>query len=219
MVRFGPSCEFCGGIHASSTGRIGMFRIISESSVAAGIRRIEAVTGKQCEEMLYAMEDTAKAIAGMFNNAKDLQGAIAKFIDEHEDLKKEVDAMKAQAAARIKAGLLEHVQQINGVNVIKAVVPADAQQCKDIVFQIREAMPEALVCALGTKIGGKPSITVMLSDDMVKDHNLNAGKIVREAAKLIQGGGGGQPFFATAGGKNPDGISAALDKAIELCEL
>ena len=219
VVRFGPSCEFCGGIHASSTGRIGMFKIISESSVAAGIRRIEAVTGKQCEEMLYLMEDTAKAIGNMFNNAKDLQGAIAKFIDEHEDLKKEVDAMKAQAAARIKAGLLEHVQQINGVNVIKAVVPADTQQCKDIVFQIREAMPGSLVCALGTKAGGKPSITVMLSDDMVKDHNLNAGKIVREAAKFIQGGGGGQPFFATAGGKNPDGISAALDKAVELCEL
>ena len=219
VVRFGPSCEFCGGIHASSTGRIGMFKIISESSVAAGIRRIEAVTGKQCEEMLYAMEDTAKAIGNMFNNAKDLQGAIAKFIDEHEDLKKEVEAMKAQAAARIKAKLLEQVQNINGVNVIKAVVPADAQQCKDIVFQIREAMPGSLVCALGTKIGGKPNITVMLSDDMVKDHNLNAGKIVREAAKLIQGGGGGQPFFATAGGKNPDGISAALDKAVELCEL
>ena len=219
VVRFGPSCEFCGGIHASSTGRIGMFKIISESSVAAGIRRIEAVTGKQCEEMLYAMEDTAKAIGNMFNNAKDLQGAIAKFIDEHEDLKKEVEAMKAQAAARIKAKLIEQVQSINGVNVIKAVVPADAQQCKDIVFQIREAMPGSLVCALGTKVGGKPSITVMLSDDMVKDHNLNAGKIVREAAKLIQGGGGGQPFFATAGGKNPDGISAALDKAVELCEL
>ena len=219
VVRFGPSCEFCGGIHASSTGRIGMFKIISESSVAAGIRRIEAVTGKQCEEMLYSMEDGIKAIGNMFNNAKDLQGAIAKFIDEHEDLKKEVEAMKAQAAARIKAKLIEQVQNINGVNVIKAVVPADAQQCKDIVFQIREAMPGSLVCALGTKIGGKPSITVMLSDDMVKDHNLNAGKIVREAAKLIQGGGGGQPFFATAGGKNPDGISAALDKAVELCEL
>ena len=219
VVRFGPSCEFCGGIHASSTGRIGMFKIVSESSVAAGIRRIEAVTGKQCEEMLYAMEDTAKAIGNMFNNAKDLQGAIAKFIDEHEDLKKEVEAMKAQAAARIKAKLIEQVQNINGVNVIKAVVPADAQQCKDIIFQIREAMPGSLVCALGTKVGGKPSITVMLSDDMVKDHNLNAGKIVREAAKLIQGGGGGQPFFATAGGKNPDGISAALDKAVELCEL
>ena len=219
VVRFGPSCEFCGGIHASSTGRIGMFKIVSESSVAAGIRRIEAVTGKQCEEMLYAMEDTAKAIGNMFNNAKDLQGAIAKFIDEHEDLKKEVEAMKAQAAARIKAKLIEQVQNINGVNVVKAVVPADAQQCKDIVFQIREAMPGSLVCALGTKVGGKPSITVMLSDDMVKDHNLNAGKIVREAAKLIQGGGGGQPFFATAGGKNPDGISAALDKAVELCEL
>ena len=219
VVRFGPSCEFCGGIHASSTGRIGMFKIVSESSVAAGIRRIEAVTGKQCEEMLYAMEDTAKAIGNMFNNAKDLQGAIAKFIDEHEDLKKEVEAMKAQAAARIKAKLIEQVQNINGVNVIKAVVPADAQQCKDIVFQIREAMPGSLVCALGTKVGGKPSITVMLSDDMVKDHNLNAGKIVREAAKLIQGGGGGQPFFATAGGKNADGISAAIDKAVELCEL
>ena len=219
VVRFGPSCEFCGGIHASSTGRIGMFKIVSESSVAAGIRRIEAVTGKQCEEMLYSMEDGIKAIGNMFNNAKDLQGAIAKFIDEHEDLKKEVEAMKAQAAARIKAKLIEQVQNVNGVNVIKAVVPADAQQCKDIVFQIREAMPGSLVCALGTKVGGKPSITVMLSDDMVKDHNLNAGKIVREAAKLIQGGGGGQPFFATAGGKNPDGISAALDKAVELCEL
>ena len=219
VVKFGPSCEFCGGIHAKSTGRIGMFKILSESSVAAGIRRIEAVTGKTCEEMLYTMEDVSNSIRSMFNNAKDLQAAIAKFIDEHDALKKEVEDLKAQGVQRIKEKLVGQVQEINGVKVIKSIVPLDPQGCKDLAFQLREMMPVSLVCALATKVGGKPNLTIMLSDDMVKDNGLNAGKIIREAAKLMQGGGGGQPFFATAGGKNPDGISAALDKAIELCAL
>ena len=216
VVRFGPSCEFCGGIHAKSTGRIGQFRILSESSVAAGIRRIEAITGKECEEMQYVMEDNLKAIANLFNNAKDLKGAILKFIDEHESMKKDVEAMKAKAVVTIKAKLLEQVQVIKGINVIKSIVNLEPQQCKDLVFQLREAIPESLAVAVATNVGGKPNLTIMLSDDMVKDHNLNAGAIIREAAKLMQGGGGGQPFFATAGGKNPDGISAALDKAVEL---
>ena len=219
VVKFGPSCEFCGGIHAKSTGRIGMFKILSESSVAAGIRRIEAVTGKTCEEMLYTMEDVSNSIRSMFNNAKDLQAAIAKFIDEHDALKKEVEDLKAQGVQRIKEKLVGQVQEINGVKVIKSIVPLDPQGCKDLAFQLREMIPVSLVCALATKVGGKPNLTIMLSDDMVKDNGLNAGKIIREAAKLMQGGGGGQPFFATAGGKNPDGISAALDKAIELCAL
>ena len=219
VVKFGPSCEFCGGIHAKSTGRIGMFKILSESSVAAGIRRIEAVTGKTCEEMLYTMEDVSNSIRSMFNNAKDLQAAIAKFIDEHDAMKKEVEDLKAQGVQRIKEKLVGQVQEINGVKVIKSIVPLDPQGCKDLAFQLREMMPVSLVCALATKVGGKPNLTIMLSDDMVKDNGLNAGKIIREAAKLMQGGGGGQPFFATAGGKNPDGISAALDKAIELCAL
>ena len=219
VVRFGPSCEFCGGIHAQSTGRIGLFKIVSESSVAAGIRRIEAVTGKACEEMLYAMEDASNCIRSMFNNAKDLQSAIAKFVDEHDALKKEVEELKAQSVIRIKEKMLSMVQEINGVKVLKAVVPLDAQGCKDLAFQLRDAMPECFVCALATKMGGKPNLTIMFSDDMVKENGLNAGKIIREAAKLMQGGGGGQPFFATAGGKNPDGISAALDKVIELCAL
>ena len=219
VVRFGPSCEFCGGIHAQSTGRIGLFKIVSESSVAAGIRRIEAVTGKACEEMLYAMEDVSNCIRGMFNNAKDLQSAIAKFVDEHDALKKEVEELKAQSVLRIKEKMLSMVKEINGVKVLKAVVPLDAQGCKDLAFQLRETMPECFVCALATNVGGKPNLTIMFSDDMVKENGLNAGKIIREAAKLMQGGGGGQPFFATAGGKNPDGISAALDKVIELCAL
>ena len=155
----------------------------------------------------------------MFNNAKDLQAAIAKFIDEHDALKKEVEDLKAQGVQRIKEKLVGQVQEINGVKVIKSIVPLDPQGCKDLAFQLREMMPVSLVCALATKVGGKPNLTIMLSDDMVKDNGLNAGKIIREAAKLMQGGGGGQPFFATAGGKNPDGISAALDKAIELCAL
>ena len=219
VVRFGPSCEFCGGIHAKSTGRIGMFKILSESSVAAGIRRIEAVTGKECEEMMYNIEDTGNALRSMFNNAKDLQAAIAKFMDEHESMKKEMEALKAQGVKRCLEKLLEQVQDINGVSVVKAIAPVDAQQCKDLAFEIRKAIPESLVCAIATKAGGKPNLTIMFSDDMVKEHNLNAGKIIREAAKLMQGGGGGQPFFATAGGKNPDGIAGALDKVIELCEL
>ena len=218
VVKFGPSCEFCGGIHASATGRIGMFRILSESSVAAGIRRIEAVTGKECEELTYRIEDAQKAIAALFNNAKDLQGVIAKYMDEHEDLKKQLESFKAQAVNDVRAKMIEKMQQVNGINVVKSVVPLDAQQCKDLVFQLRDQVKENLVCAVATKVGGKPTLTIMISDDLVQG-GLNAGKIIREAAKLMQGGGGGQPFFATAGGKNPDGIAAALDKAIELCNL
>ena len=219
VVRFGPSCEFCGGIHASSTGKIGMFKIISESSVAAGIRRIEAKTGKECEEMFYNIEDTMKAIRALFNNAKDLKSVIGKYIDEHDSMKKEIEQFQAQAVERAKDNLIEKAREVNGVKVITAKLPMEAAAAKDLVFKIRQAIPENLLCVIGTFAQDKPMLSVMLSDDMVSEHNLNAGQLVREAAKLIQGGGGGQPHYATAGGKNLDGLSAAIDKVVELANI
>ena len=219
VVRFGPSCEFCGGIHASSTGRIGFFKIISESSVAAGIRRIEAKTGRECEELLYQLEDTLKAVKSFFNNAKDLRGVIQKYIDEHDSMKKEIEQFQAQAVERFANQLVEKAHEVNGVKVVKAVLPLEPAAAKDLVFKIRQQIPERLVCALGSRHQDKPLLSVMLSDDMVADHQLNAGQMVREAAKLIQGGGGGQPHYAQAGGKNLDGLSAAVDKVIELAKL
>ena len=219
VVRFGPSCEFCGGIHAQSTGRIGMFKIVSESSVAAGIRRIEALTGKTCEEAYYALEDSMRQIKALFNNAKDLQGVIAKYIEEHDAMKKDIEAFRAQAVERMAKTLVEKAEVVNGVNVIKAVIPFEPSAAKDLVFKIHEALPENLLCVIGSTANEKPMLSVMLSDDMVSSHDLNAGKMVREAARLIQGGGGGQPHYAQAGGKNLDGISAAVDKVIELANL
>ena len=219
VVRFGPSCEFCGGIHAKSTGRIGLFKILSESSVAAGVRRFEAITGRKCEEAMYAIEDTVKAIRSLFNNAKDLKGVIEKYMDEHDTMRKEIEQFQSQAVQRTKDELIRRAENINGVTVIKAVLPIDGNAAKDLVFKIRESIPSHLLCVIGSTAQQKPLLSVMLSEDMVKDHGLNAGQMVREAAKLIQGGGGGQPHFASAGGKNVDGIRAAVDKVIELAKL
>ena len=219
VVRFGPSCEFCGGIHATSTGRIGFFKILSESSVAAGIRRIEAKTGKECEEMLYQLEDTLKAIKLFFNNAKDLQGVIQKYIEEHDAMKKEIEAFHQQAVMRCCQQLVEKARDINGVKVVSCVLPMDPGAAKDLVFKVKAAIEGSLLCVVGTKYQDKPLLSVMMSEDLVKEHGLNAGQMVREAAKLIQGGGGGQPHYASAGGKNIDGLSAAVDKVVELANL
>ena len=219
VVRFGPSCEFCGGIHAKSTGRIGMFKIISEASVAAGIRRIEAITAKNCEEAVYMLEDTMRALKAMFNNAKDLRTVIEKYMEEHDAMKKEIESFQAQAVERMKQTLVDKAQLVNGVHVVKTILPIEAAAAKDLAFKVREALSENLLCVIGSTANNKPLLTVMLSDDMVEDHQLNAGQMVREAAKLMQGGGGGQPHFASAGGKNIDGLSAAVDKVVELASL
>lgn len=219
VVRFGPSCEFCGGIHATSTGRLGMFKITSESSVAAGVRRIEAMTGELCEEAIYMLEDNIRSIRSLFNNAQDLQGVIGKYMEEHEAMRKEIEKAFAQAVERWKNTLLERVQVVNGIKIVKAVLPVNANQAKDLVFKIREAIPEKLICVIGSTANGKPLLSIMLSEDMVKEHGLNAGQLIREAAKLIQGGGGGQPHYASAGGKNLEGISVAVDKVIELANI
>ena len=219
VMRFGPSCELCGGIHATSTGRIGFFKILSESSVAAGIRRIEAKTGKECEELLYQLEDTLKAIKSFFNNAKDLQGVIQKYIEEHDSMKKEIEGFQAQAVERAAKQLVEKAREVNGVKVITAVAPMAPAAAKDLAFKVRASVEGSLLCVIGSHDNNKPQLSIMMSDDMVSEHGLNAGQMVREAAKLIQGGGGGQPHFAQAGGKNVDGLSAAVDKVIELANL
>ncbi len=219
VVQFGPSVEFCGGIHAHSTGRIGMLKIVSESSVAAGIRRIEAKTGAACEQMMYDLEDGMKAIKALFHNAKDLQTVIGKYIEEHEAMKKSIEKFQAEAVERAKERLLQQAREVNGVKVITTVLPMTPEAAKDLAFKLRAAQPENMLCVIGSKHDNKPLLTVMATDDLVSDRGFNAGKVIREAAKLIQGGGGGQPHFATAGGKNVDGLSAAVDKVVELAQL
>ena len=234
VVQFGSSIEFCGGTHVSATGKIGMVKIISESSVAAGVRRIEAVTGAKVEEMFDTVQDTINDLKALFNNAPDLKAAISKYIEENAGLKKQMEEFMKEKEAAVKNKLIEGAKEINGVKVIKAVLPmpADAVEIngvkvikavlpmpadavKNIAFQLKGQFTENLFVVIGSVFENKPLLTVTMSEDQVKA-GLNAGQLVREAAKLIQGGGGGQPHFATAGGKNPDGLNAAVDKVVEL---
>ena len=219
VIQFGSSIEFCGGTHVAATGNIGMIKIVSESSVAAGVRRIEAYTGARVEEMLDTFQDTMRDLKALFNNAPDLSGAIRKYIEENAGLKKQVEDFMKEKEAQLKEKLLQNIQEINGVKVIKfcaAMIPADT--VKNIAFQLRGEITENLFFVAGTVFEGKPMLTVMLSDNLVAG-GLKAGNLVKEAAKLIQGGGGGQPHFATAGGKNPDGLNAAVDKVLELANI
>ena len=212
------SIEFCGGTHVAATGNIGMVKILSESSVAAGVRRIEAVTGAKVEEMLDSLQDSIRDLKALFNNAPDLAGTIRKYIEENAGLKKQVEEFMKEKEAQLKEKLLKSVKEVNGVKLIKFCAPLPADTVKNIAFQLRGQITENLFFVAGTEFEGKPMLTVMLSDNLVAG-GLKAGALVKEAAKLIQGGGGGQPHFATAGGKNPDGLTAAVDKIVELAGL
>lgn len=218
VIQFGKSVEFCGGTHVKATGHIGMMKIVSESSVAAGVRRIEAYTGARVEEMLDTIQDTLTDLKALFNNAPDLANAIRKYIDENAGLKKQVDEFMKEKEAQIKQTLLKNIQEINGIKVIKTCMPIPTEAIKNIAFQLRGEITENLFFVAGTVDAQKPLLTVMLSDNLVAG-GLNAGKLVKDAAKLIQGGGGGQAHFATAGGKNADGLHAAVDKVIELAGI
>ena len=218
VIQFGSSVEFCGGTHVAATGNIGMVKIISESSVAAGVRRIEAYTGARVEELMNTIEDTLHDLKALFNNAPDLAGTIRKYIDENAGLKKQVEDFMKEKEAQLKERLLKNVQEVNGVKVIKFCAPLSAETVKNIAFQLRGQITENLFFVAGTEAEGKPMLTVMLSDNLVAG-GLKAGNLVKGAAKLIQGGGGGQPHFATAGGKNADGLNAAIDKVLELAGL
>ena len=218
VIQFGSSIEFCGGIHVAATGNIGMIKIVSESSVAAGVRRIEAYTGARVEEMLDTIQDTLNDLKALFNNAPDLSVAIRKYLDENAGLKKQVEDFMKEKEVALKARLLKNMQEIHGINVIKFCAPLPAEMVKNIAFQLRGEITENLFFVAGSIDHDKPMLTVMLSDNLVAG-GLKAGNLVKEAAKLIQGGGGGQPHFATAGGKNADNLSAAIEKVLELAGI
>jgi len=218
VIQFGNSIEFCGGTHVQATGKIGMVRIISESSVAAGVRRIEAVTGEKVEQMIDTFQDTMADLKALLNNVPDLRAAIRKSIEENAGLKKQVQEYMKEKLVEMKARHIANAKEINGVKVIKILEPLAPEMVKDMAFQIKGEVSGSLLVVIGSVDSGKPMLTVMLSEDLVKG-GLKAGMLVKEAAKLIQGGGGGAPHFATAGGKNPDGLLSAVDKVIELAGL
>ncbi|MDI9604937.1 MAG: alanine--tRNA ligase [Bacteroidota bacterium] len=214
-VRFGSSIELCGGTHTSSTGRIGTFRIISERAISAGVRRVEAVTAKGCEEYLYLQEDLLREIKGMFDNVPDVMQAIQKVIGDNEEMKQQLQEYLKERVEQLKQQVIDKRKEVNGVTLFKLLLPVGTPEAiKDIAYQLRGEFPEKMMFVAGTLVNGKPSLTVMLSDDLVVK-GFNASNMVREAAKEIQGGGGGQPFYATAGGKNPDGLNAAVEAIIK----
>ena len=208
IVRFGDSVELCGGCHTGATGNIGFFKIVSESAIAAGIRRIEARTGLAAENIVDMMENTLRSAKALFNNAPDLALAIKKLIDENDGFKKEIENVAKEKAAAFKQVLLDEAKEINGIRTV-VLRQADPTRLKNAAFMLqKEAENLAVVAAYETE--GKPQLLVMYSADLVaKGHN--ASNDVRAAAKAILGGGGGQPGLATAGGKNVQGLSEAIE--------
>ena len=213
MVKFGPSVELCGGTHTSATGNIGVFKIVNESAISAGVRRIEAVTGEAAERLFYAAEDTLRTVGEQLHNSQVLQ-AVRKMVESNEALSKEVETMRREQVSQWAEKVLASTPERDGVQLIAVQLERPADFVKDLAYAMRQRAPK-LVFVVGTVAGGKPTLTVMLGEEIAAC-GVNAGAVVREAAKLMQGGGGGQPFFATAGGKNPDGLQAAMDKAVEL---
>lgn len=213
-VRFGSSIELCGGTHISSTGRIGTFRIISESAISAGVRRIEALTAKVCEDYLYAKEDALYEIKSLLNNVPDVMQGIHRMLSDNEDMKKQLQEYVKEKTEQLKQMIIDKKQEVNGVILFKIILPmGSAEVMKDIAYQLKGQFPEKMLFVGATVSSGKPSLTVMLSDDLV-EKGFHAGKMVQEAAKHIRGGGGGQPHFATAGGKNAQGMSAAVEAIV-----
>jgi alanyl-tRNA synthetase len=213
VIKFGESVELCGGTHVPSTGQIGQFIITSESAISAGVRRIEAITATHAEEFVKKQMDELSEVKATLNNTQNLKKAIEDMMVQNSRLQKQIEDFERKAASGIKDELKKKIQNINGVNVIAEVIQLDsAQAVKDLAFQLKGEI-DNLFLALGSAIGGKPSISVMIAENLVADKGLNAGTIVREAAKEMQGGGGGQAFYATAGGKDLAGLSAAVEKA------
>ena len=221
VIRFGSSTEFCGGTHVASTGVIGTLRITSESSVAAGVRRIEAVTGAAAENYLYEQADMIDAIRQLFNNIPQLMTAIRKTLEENAELGKQVGEYVREQIAEKKRQLLEKRVEVGGVRLFLVEKEVPAEIIKDIAFQIAGELhePFVFIAACVEPSSSKPSLTLMISKDLVESRGWNASQLLRAAAKHIQGGGGGQPHFATAGGKNVDGLDAAVEELLSTMEL
>ncbi len=216
VIRFGESVELCGGTHVPTTGQIGFIKIISEGAISAGVRRIEAITGVKAEEFLYAQVDSIKEVKQILGNPSNLQQGATKLIEENANLRKEIELMMKEKVQALKVSLKASVESRNGVNVIaKKIEISSPDAIKDLAFQLKNEIVN-LFLVLGTVSDGKALLTIMVDEKLVESHKLNASTIVRDAAKEIQGGGGGQPFYATAGGKNPAGIDAAIAKAVSV---
>ena len=214
VIKFGDSIELCGGTHVKSTGQIGLFKIVSESAIAAGVRRIEAITGKKAEnyvneqlEILKNIKDTVKGSKNIFDSVKDL-------VDKNAELSGKIEAFNLERLKSIRNDLKGSIITKNGINVISGIVNVEnAAMMKDLAFSLRGEV-DNLFLALGAEIGGKPNLTVMISDNIVKQKGLNAARIVNEAGREIKGGGGGQDFYATAGGRDIKGLQSALEKVL-----
>ncbi|MBO8455053.1 MAG: alanine--tRNA ligase [Bacteroidetes bacterium] len=214
IVKFGDSVELCGGTHAAATGQIGFFKIVSESAIAAGIRRIEATTGEDAENVVDAMESMLRSAKALFNNAPDLALSIRKLIEENDHFKKEMEAVIKEKTIALKNTLISNSREINGVKVISFSSPIDPSVLKNAALLLQKETTD-MVVAGAFEYQGKPQLLLMYSPDLVEAGH-NAAKDIREAAKAILGGGGGQPGLATAGGKNTDGLQEALNTMIEL---
>jgi alanyl-tRNA synthetase len=215
VVTFDPeySIELCGGTHVPATGQIGLFKIISESAVAAGIRRIEAITSVSAEKFINDQLHTLHQVKELLKSPKDILKSVQQLLDEKSAVEKQLELLLREKVKMIKADLIGKVEQLNGLNFISAKVELNsADAIKDLAFEIREKV-DNLFLIIGAEVNGKASLSLMLSDNLVKDKKLNASMIIRELSKEIQGGGGGQPFFATSGGTNIGGITKALEKA------
>ncbi|MCI7285989.1 alanine--tRNA ligase [Parabacteroides sp. AGMB00274] len=220
VVKYGTSIELCGGTHIPATGMIGSLRVVGESSVAAGIRRIEAVTAEAAEDYTFVLQDSIRELRAMFNNVPNLALTIRKSIEENAELKKQINDYVKEKVQHLKKELVANAQEKNGVKVIVFKGNANVEVIKDLAFQIKGEAPMdgKIFFVGGIKDGAKCALMVALSEGLVKE-GLHAGKLVKDAAKHIQGGGGGQPHFATAGGKNPEGLDVAVDSILESAGL
>jgi alanyl-tRNA synthetase len=218
VIKFGDSVELCGGTHVQATGEIGLFKIMSEGSVAAGIRRVEALTGEAALKEIFSEFDELQLIKERLKALKTPGKAVETLLQKQADLEKEVAMLKADKAQGLKSELKSKAREINGISFIAEKVDLDPASVKDIAFQLRKEM-SPLFLVLATAENNKATVSVALSDELVTDGSFNSGNIVKELASFIHGGGGGQPFFATAGGKNPNGIPQALQRAEEILSI
>lgn len=215
VIKYDESVELCGGTHVAATGQIGFFKILSESSVSAGVRRIEAITADKAEEYINNTYNSIREIEKLFKSNKNLLESVRMLVDENEGLKKETEKFAKESLRLMKERLKNQKQVYHDVNVIVSQLSIPAAQAKDIAFQLKGEF-DKIVFITGGIVGGKPSLTIMISNNLVEEVGLHAGQIVKEAAQEIKGGGGGQAFFATAGGSDPDGIERAIEKAKKL---
>jgi len=216
VIKFGDSVELCGGTHLEATGQIGQFIILSEGSISAGVRRIEAITGEKAEEYINSNLKTLKEISSLFNNPVDLKASIADLLSKYSTVNKQIEAFEKENAVNLKKILLSEIESKNGINfLIRKLEVNNSAVIKDIAFQLKSEV-DNLFLVLAAEIDGKANIHVMISDNLVKERGLNAGSIIRDLAKTVGGSGGGQPFYATAGGKEPAGITTLLKLAREM---